>query len=231
MPLQGRSILFLLALVAAAAQAHDAWIEPRDGKLLVLFGHDDKIEPVVPAKVKSIMAINSDGTTSPAQLATAGKNQSVAVTGKPVMLTLHYDNGYWTKTTSGSKNAPKNEVPDAISASHVVKLAKTILSWSAAVTKPLGQQLEIVPLATTAPAAGGSLTVQVLWEGKPLAGAKVARAEYGNEKPIETDADGKASVPVVAGRQMIATSYKKDLTGDTRADSYSVSANLGFEAR
>lgn len=220
----------LLSGLAAAAFAHDAWIEARGDGYVVLYGHGDKQESYASTKVKAVTAIDAKGAPL-AMAKDAADPVRVTVRGQPALLTLHFDNGIWTKTTDGSKNLPKSEVPGAISATHSVKFGKTVLAWNVQTSQPQGQQLEIVPLAASAPAAGGSLPVQVLWEGKPLPGAKLVRSEYSKEKPIETDADGKAAVPVAAGRQMIAVSHKKDLAGDPRADSYSVSANLGFEIR
>jgi nickel transport protein len=227
-----RSALFLAGCgLAWSAFAHDAWIEPRDGAYVVLYGHGDKHEGYAPAKVKAVAAADGAGATLPLSLASGKEDARFTVQGQPALVTLHFDNGIWTKTTEGSKNLPKNEVPGALSSSHSIKFGKTILAWTSAATKPQGQQLEILPLSATAPAAGGTLPVQILWEGKPLAGAKLVRSAYSKEKPIEADADGKAAVPVTAGRQMVSVSQKQDLVGNPQADTLSVAANLVFEAR
>lgn len=224
-------IASLLSGLAATAFAHDAWIEARGDGYVVLYGHGDKQEAYAPAKVKAVAAVDAKGVPLPATQEAGADAVRVALRGQPSVATLHFDNGIWTKTTDGSKNLPKAEVPGAISAMHSVKFGKTVFAWSPQAARPQGQQLEIVPLAATAPAAGSQLPVQVLWEGKPLAGAKIVRSEYSKEKPIETDAEGKASVPLVAGKQMLTTSHKRDLVHDPRADAYSVSANLIFDAR
>ncbi|MDO8932676.1 MAG: DUF4198 domain-containing protein [Rhodocyclaceae bacterium] len=225
----------LFAVVAFAlagnALAHDAWIEARGAGYVVLYGHGDKQEGYAPAKVKTVTAIDAKGAALPVTKETETDSVRVMVRGRPALATVHFDNGFWSKTTDGSKNLPKNEVPGAISAMHSVKFGKTVFAWSEAVTKPQGLQLEIVPLVATTPAAGKPLPVQILWEGKPLAGAKIVRSEYSKEAPTETDAEGKATLPVVAGRQTLAVSHKHELANDARADSYTASANLIFDAR
>lgn len=218
-------------LLAGAASAHDAWIEPANGGFQVVFGHDGKLEVAAAAKIKAVAAIDAKGGPL-AVKPEAGDSPRLAVPPAPTLLTLHYDNGFWSKTTEGSKNLPRNEVPGALSASHAVKFGKTVMQWNAATTKAQGQQLEIVPLASAAPRAGAVLPVQVLWEGKPLAGAKLKMSEYtGADKERITDAAGKAELAVVKGRNSVQVAHKVDLPGDPRADVLSVSANLIFDLR
>lgn len=212
------------------ALAHDAWVEPRDGAWVVLYGHGDKIEAYAPEKVRALTAADANGAALTVSLDAAASPLRARVGGQTALLAVHFDNGYWTKTTEGSKNLPKNEVPGALGASHSVKFGKTLLAWSVAATRPQGARLEIVPLAATAPRAGGTLPVRVLWDGKPLAGAKLARAGHGKEAPVEADAEGRAEVPVAAGRQMIVVNHKVALQNDARADHYSAAANLVFES-
>lgn len=216
---------------AISAFAHDAWVEPGNGAYSVRYGHGDKVESYVPEKVKALSAVSAEGATLPVTIEKTGDSVRATVKGQAAIVMLHFDNGVWTKTADGSKNLPKNEVAGALSATHSVKFGKTIVAWGPQAGKAWGQRLEIVPAAPDAPAAGAVLPVTILWEGKPLAGAKVARADYGKEKPIETDADGKVGVPVIAGRQTVTVSHTLPLGNDPRADNDSVSANLVFEAR
>lgn len=218
-------------LPASPVLAHDAWVEARDGGYVVLYGHGDKLESYAPVKVLSLTAADAAGKPLGVKYDAATAPVAARVGGQPALLALSFDNGYWTKTTEGSKNLPKNEVPGAISAGHSVKFGKTVLAWSAAATKPQGARLEIVPLAASAPQAGKTLPVCVLWEGKPLPGAKIVRSGYSKEAPIVADAEGRADVPVTAGRQMIVVNHKIELANDPHADSYSAAANLVFEVR
>lgn len=223
-------IILLGTGLAGIALAHDAWIEPREGGYQVVFGHDGKLEPAASAKVRALGAVDAKGIPL-AVKAAPGDSPRVTVAGAPAILTILYDNGYWSKTTEGSKNLPKNEVPGALSASHAIKFGKTIVQWGPVATRAQGQALEIVPLDGEAPRTGGQLPVQVLWEGKPLAGAKL-NSEYGDKvKDIIADSAGKASLPIAKGRNGIAVGHKFNLTGDPKADVNSLSAILVFDVR
>jgi len=227
------ALALTVAAVAAClpAQAHDAWSEARGAGYAVVFGHDGKLEEYAPAKVRQLVAVDANGAPlKVAQAATAG-GVTFTVAGKPALVTLDYDNGFWTRTTEGQKNLPKNEVVGALSASHAVKFGKTVYAWGPAATRARGQELEIVPLSASAPAAGKPVEVQVLWKGKPLAGATVTRVIGGPEVSARSDAAGKAALPALAGKQVLSVSHKQDLANDPRADVLSASANLVFVAQ
>jgi nickel transport protein len=227
----GLILAALLACLALPAHAHTAWVEAGDGDYPVVFGHHDKLEGYAPAKVKAVAAYDARGTALAATRAEDAERVRLKFAQPPALVTLHFDSGYWTKTAEGSKNLPKHQVPGALSASRVEKFGKSVFAWSAAATTPRGQRLEIVPLAATVPPVGGTLEVQVLWEGKPLAGAKLTRGGYAKEEAFETDAAGKAHIPVVAGTQMIEVGHRVALAGDPAADQYAAAANLRFAAR
>lgn len=216
--------------LAAPAAAHDAWTEPRDGGYVVLYGHGDKQEGYLPAKIKSLAAFDAAGAALPISLIAGTDNARFTVVGQPSLLTLHFDNGVWSTTAEGSKNLPKSQVPGALRASHSVKYGKTALAWGAAVTQVQAQQLEILPLSAEPPKAGGSLPVQVLWRGQPLPNAKITSDEYDKDHAIEADANGKASVPVKEGRQMIAVNHRVPVADNPDVDTLSIAANFIFAA-
>lgn len=216
-----------LVLGAAAVQAHDAWIDPAAGGFTVVFGHDGKLETALASKVLQAQAVDAAGKALPLRR----DGLQVAVDGKPSLLLLHYDNGFWSHTPEGSKSGPKNAVPGALSASHALKYGKTVLLWDAQASRPHGLPVEIVPQATQAPAAGSQLPVLVLWDGQPLAGAMLSWHESGQDRETQADAQGRASVPVAKGRQMVSVSARRPLANDARADTLSVSSALVFEGR
>lgn len=219
------------AVLGGAACAHEAWTEAREGGYAVVFGHHGKIEPFSPAKVKAVAAVDAEGKMLAVKTAAQEGGVTFSVAGQPAMTLLHYDNGYFTQTTTGMRNAAKNEVPGALRSYQAVKYGKTILAWSVATALPQGQELEIVPLATTAPAPGKTLPLQVLWQGKPLADAKITRVDAPAQKPVQTDAQGRARFPVVAGRQLLMVGTRKTLANDPRTDAASVESILMLEIR
>nr|WP_145546491.1 DUF4198 domain-containing protein [Variovorax boronicumulans] len=216
----------LLTLAASGAFAHDAWIEPGGGGFAVVFGHDGKLETALASKVLKAQAIDAAGQALPLRQA----GLKVEVQGKPSLLLLHYDNGFWSRTPDGTKSGPMNEVPGALGGSHALKYGKTVQVWDAQASRPQGLPVEIVPQATQAPTVGSQLPVQVLWDGQPLAGAVLSWQEGGQDKDTKADAQGRASVPVAKGRQMVSVSARRPLANDARADTLSVSSALVFEA-
>lgn len=220
-------VLFL-ALAGAPAGAHDAWIEPAaGGGFTVVFGHEGQLEAAQPAKVLQVQAVDASGRS----LKVHRDGVQLKVEGQPSLLLLRYDNGFWSRTPEGSKNLPKNQVPGAVSATHALKYGKTVLVWDAQAGRAQGLPVEIVPQSAQVPAAGTQLPVQVLWDGQPLAGAMLSWHAAGQDKEARTDAQGRASVGVYRGRQMVSVSARRPLANDARADAVSVSSALVFEAR
>lgn len=216
--------------LAAPAVAHDAWTEPRDGGYVVLYGHGDKQEGYLPSKIKSLAAFDAAGAALPVSLTAGSEDARFTVAGRPSLLTLHFDNGFWSTTAEGSKNLPKSQVPGALRASHSVKYGKTALAWGAAVTQAQAQKLEILPLSAEPPKSGGVLAVQILWEGKPLPNAKISGDDYDKDHAIEADANGKAGVPVREGRQMIVVNHRVPVADNPDVDTLSIAANFIFDA-
>jgi len=102
-----------------------------------------------------------------------------------------------------------------------------------ALTKAIGQTLEIVPLANpfTLP-EGAPLGLRLLWRGAPLAGASLAVArldQTGQAEIVMTDANGEASVKLGEGRRFLVSSvWGVPAPKDTRADYFTIFASLTF---
>ena len=223
------------ALLAAAlpVQAHTANIEP-DGpnRFAVQFwGHGGQTEPYAVGKVRSVTAFDARGGA--VALTTAvGADGVVRATAAaaPAVVLLTFDNGIWSRAEGGkSEEKPMNENPGATRGTHALKTAKTIVQWSAATTRVYGQSLELVPLTAAAPRVGQPLRVRVLFDGKPLPGAKVAAHE---EAPaVLADADGVAALPVVAGRNTVWVNHRIDVAREPRFTQLSVETVLRFEGQ
>ena len=244
----------LLGAVAAAlptaAAAHDAWIDLGPDGPAIQFGHVGEPETVDAAKIRQIRAVDAAGQSLSVVQVPAERAVGLTIDGKPALLALSYDNGYWSRPpgASASINKPRNEVPGAEGGARVLKYGKTIVQWSAVVTRPVGQTLEIVPLVEREPAAGEQIAVRVLWQGQPLAGARVlstggsrddagagsgggAAAAEVRPAVAQADASGRAVLPLSRGTQFLSVSHREPLVDDVRADTVSVSANLLFRAR
>jgi len=225
--------MLMSTALAGAVHAHDAWVEPLGEAHAIYFGHIDQRTAFPPEKVRSVTARDAAGQPLVTRLSPLPEGMRVDVTGQPALFAVHYDNGHWTKDPVSGKsvNQARTEVPGATGGSHAIKYGKTVLRWSAATSQPQGQRLEVVPLAQAMPAAGTALAVQVLWQGTPLAGARIVRMHAEKDPAIVADAQGRAEVPVIAGTQMIVVNHRVELQNDPWADIESNAANLVFSGR
>lgn len=116
--------------------------------------------------------------------------------------------------------------------------AKTLFQVGDATTtnvlQPIGQTLEIVPLANPFDFdEPDTLRVSVLWRGQPLEGASlmVARGggEKGQERVVLTDESGVATFDYDPGsRYLLSVVWGEPAPNDARADYYTIFSSLSF---
>ncbi len=223
-----------LLAVSSATLAHTAWLEALPGQAgtyRVFFGgHAGKLETLVPAKARTIEAIDAKGRKLKVSRMVDADGMLVKVDGKPALITMHYDNGIHTRTATGPSIAkPMNEVPGAVSATNAVKYHKTVVTWGPVVTRPVGQPFEIVPMDAAAPRAGQPMRIQVRIDGKPAAGIKVGRGEDNPE--ATTDASGVAMFTPTVGFNKVWAGKRIETTTEPRYTQLSYEFLLGFNAR
>jgi uncharacterized GH25 family protein len=97
-------------------------------------------------------------------------------------------------------------------------------------TRPVGLKAEFVP--TTDPTAlhpGGSLTVQLLADGAPVAGSEVTAVTDGSSVKGQTDGNGRVTLKIDReGAWLIRTVHMVPLTGSPAADWESYWVTLSF---
>jgi nickel transport protein len=220
-----RTTACLLAVIAfpmwlGAASAHDIWITlngPPDGRRAIInYGHPHDRPPTVADKIIDIFAFTRDGQESLIKgLTTMRDGQWFVVETKPfhdngqTMIAVRYDNGYWTKTADGYRNATNREVPGALESLWSMKFGKALTGPGAPWDKVLGHELEIVPLSDPLMVKlGQTLRLRVLFRGKPLAGGKIERGDGLTAVPeadiprFTTDGDGVTEVPIMKSGPM-----------------------------
>lgn len=226
------AVLLLSAVAPLAASAHDAWLEPVAGGWAVKYG-DGRPEPYPSAKVKTVAALDAQGAPLAVRRTDAddgGETRIAVQGGAPALLLLSFDNGYFSKGASGrTLNLPADQNPGAKGGSHAVKFHKTVVAWAPAVAAPVGHRLELVPLSAEPPTAGRPMKFRLLFEGRPLAGAKVSTGE--NADGPKTDADGVASFTPAAGPNVVWSAVRRTVANDPRYDVDSVQINFRFDAR
>ena len=183
---------------------------------MVQYGHPPKLSLPTAAKLLNFTATTTAGTTPLVASADAGGAPVLTASfdglGK-ALVSASYDNGYWVQLKDGSyRNASKQMVPDAQKSMWSVKYVKGAFGPDAPWDQPIGQTLEIVPLQAPS-AAGSTIQVRVLFEGRPVAGSTVKTIggdHHGDgQSPAVTDAQGTATVPLgEGGPQVLSVSYR-----------------------
>lgn len=222
-----------LMLTAGTALAHSVWIQPdMTGRLVIENGHPgEPSDPYDPSRITAAYAIDSDGKPVTASVVPGEKSASVSTVAPAALVAVLFDNKYWAKGSDGKwDNGPKGTVASPTIAGPSYKMPKTYLASTAAFAKPLGLALEIVPLTdpvTLKP--GDRLTVQVLLQGKPLAGVDVVEDIYIDHdtkpKKVKTDRDGKAvlTVPKRKFTGIEVSHFAKDAGSDVEGTFYNAS--------
>lgn len=234
-PLKLRAVLAMTLLGATAqAGAHTVWLEADSahaGDYRVMFGgHAGKTESYDAAKLGAIAAQDATGKPVALHRRDGADGVRLSPAARPALLTVAFDNGYWSKTAKGkSVNRPMTEVPDAVSGVHAVKYHKTIVQWTDAVIRATGQAFELVPLSASAPRAGQPLQLRVLIDGKPAAGIKLAFGEEGSD--AVSDGQGVASIVPRPGINRLWAGQRQNVQGDPRLTEISVEYSLVFTAR
>jgi nickel transport protein len=219
----------LLALLATPALSHDLWIDHSGGTYVLSNGHKhsshggDQIIPYSADFVRQAQCFDQQG-----KVKTESQGGSpFRLVADCAALTVTASSGYWSKTTTGTKNLPKDEAKQVVKSWLSHESVKRIDTWSPALAKPLTQELEIVPLDDPLRlSASDKLHLRVTLAGRPVSGATVT---YDGEPRGATDADGNINVRLRhGGYQMIATSVTRPLASP-KADEEVRAASLVFE--
>ncbi len=158
------------------------------------------------------------------------------------ILSGHREGVIWTQTTKGWKQASKKGLSGVIKSNKYEKFCKTFVRVGASGEQwktPLGQKLEILPLADpTSLKAGDVLPVQVLFDGKPIAVENVLATydgfsldEMAFAGSYEPSGDGIANIHItMPGVWMIRVQHKID-SGNEDYDGHVMRSVMIFEVR
>ena len=237
--------LLPLALIctAAFAHAHEVWVNapaelPAKSSLKaeLAYSHDFPHAEAIPVDRLHIFAplhiTSPDGKT--VALKQQGENYqyvSGSLKKGSYIVSATYKPTFWSKDAAG-KWAQKNlaERPEAVSCQQSQMFGKAVVvvdggADETAISRPVGQTLEIVPLANpNSLQPGQALPVQILYQGEPLAGATVtatsdtfaerdSAAAHDHREPQafsgQTDKQGKVNVlPLIEGLWKVKVVHK-----------------------
>lgn len=201
--LGGAAILSACAGFISSAYAHGIWFAPRVNELAIVYGHGAEDLDVIKRKEKIAPVSGFDAKGAPVDTAfkMTDRLMLVDVQNKPAFVATTMDNGLWTQGPDGKwVGKGRDEVPGHKESGRYLKYAVHIRGEIEGELPPLaGQQLQIIPLTKHLPRhAGEPLTVKVLFQGKPVAGARVGHDYVGDPdaKPRRTGKDGTTTIKV-----------------------------------
>lgn len=225
-----RGLILLPLLIAVPAMAHDLWLEKEGSVLTLLQGHKHsghagaETLPYEASFVKSALCQDKTGAV---RAMPAAKSPPLQLPAECPTLLVSASSGYWTKTPWETKNVPKTGVAGALRSWLSEESVKRIEQWTPATAQPVGEGLEVVPLANPLLLKpDDKLTVRVTDNRQPKAGVPVA---YGGDVRGATGEDGSIAIRIRhGGVQLISTSVETPLT-DGKADLRIRSATLQFD--
>lgn len=193
----------LAASLCSLAQAHGIWFAQRAGSLALVYGEGAQDLDAVKRlpKITAIGGLDAAGKSVAAPLVAEGRMAFVDMAHKPAVVTAAMDNGLWSRDPAGKWHGKgKDEVPDATVSGRYMKYATHLAVLpTGAVTPAPGLALQIIPVGAAFPRNKDEpLTVQVLFEGKPLPHAKVwpDMVNDPDAEPLACDANGRLTLPV-----------------------------------
>lgn len=202
-------------VTATAAQAHGIWFAQRARQTALIYGiGSDDLDAVkrLPL-VKSVGGYDAQWKPVATSLREAGVIPLVDSEAPTTAITAVMDNGIWSKDKAGEwHKMGRDEMPDATISERTFKYA---VHLTGAMSSPLpafpDQKLQLVPADAQIPAEMGKpITLRVLFDGKPVKGAKI-KADFVNDPdqvPLETDANGMVTLPIRnQGLNVIAAIY------------------------
>lgn len=222
------------ALSPLAAQAHGVWVAQRTGQWALVLGEGPVDDEYQVHSVKSVQGRAADGSAAPVALKPQARNVLLDASPGLASVALAFEDGYWSQGAEGKwVTGPRSQVPMAKKVGYYMMYTTTVLGpATGGPAQPFGLPLEIVPLADPLSLKRGQrLAVQVLFEGRALAGAMV-RADYIGDthgRPLKTDARGRVQVRLgSSGLNVIKASHARARTDRTEADEDGFSATLAF---
>lgn len=228
-------IFLVLVFISPLASAHGIWFAQRAGELALIYGDGAKDDPIVPKadKIKHLRGFNENAQAVPTQLIATEHLLLIDRKTNPAMLSAVLDNGYYSQGADGKwVSKPKSATPGARKSGRYYKYAvHQTRDLSQAFPPQADQPLQILPVEAGLPKKKGeSMTLRVLFNGKPLAGLKLA-PDFVNDpdhQSITTDANGMVRIKVPnQGLNVIYATHEVPASGED-ADIVQHAATFSF---
>jgi cobalt/nickel transport system permease protein len=233
---QPRTMVFLLCALflifqSTPAAAHDFFIEKKGEDYLVVFGHGKEREEFDVSKIKQIKAFDPQGKEIVVNKEKKERGAALKMAGRPSVIMVSIDNGYWSKTIYGWKELPKRKASRVVEAIHSLFFTKALFSGISPGPGVGGEALlDIVPMTNPLEMKPGeSLPLKIVLRGRPLAGAEIIGSEH--TRLGKTDKDGVAKITLNKGSNLLTVETREPLKDDPDADALTLTATLTFEVK
>lgn len=219
--------LSLVLITAILSYGHNVGIsENADGSYKVTHGHKKDLELYPQSKVKSVVAYGANLQEIHITKQMIGE-LNFKTDKKPLMILSKFDNGIWTKGHFGWENKPKNEVQNPTISKQFLKFSKTIYGYDKSLEKPIGEQVEIVPLSDPFLKDAKTIKFQVFVDGKIAQNYEASNIEI-DEKMQNFQNKQSIELPIKDGKNTILVELEKS---DKVLDGISLSGVLEFERK
>lgn len=231
----GAGVAVLLVLLPAVASAYGLWTARRAGEMVIVYGKGAADRVYDPAAIRSVIVLDAAGQAVPAAIephpnrATirAGKGAALFVVDADMGVFSRDAAGYWRKGT-------KDAVRGATLTQRFLKHAVSITHLHGALPPLPPQPLQILPLSNPAEAAAGeTVRVRVLFDGRPLGGAAIVPDYVNAPREVlgRTDENGEADLFIRNdGLNVAAVIHLVKTPGDPHVDQVEHVATLSFPA-
>ena len=242
---------FLLTAIPGA-YAHDFWViasEPENGifRADIGYSHDfPNAEPIAADRIhifEPLQLVTPDGSI---KLEQVGENyayqKKINLKKGSYMVVGFYRPTFWANGPEGWSQQDRIQRPDAAYVEEAIMGAKTIVNVQGAtddglISKPVGQRLEIVPLANPAKVkVEGKFPMQVLLDGKPAKAINVEATYAGfsdkGYKAFQGKTDMKGLIDVIPlknGYWVVQAKHTYEHPDKSRADEVSLVSTLTFK--
>lgn len=188
--------------LSVAADAHGIWFAQRAKQLALIYGVGaDDLDMVrrLP-QVTSVTAYDAEYRPINAVARVAGPIVLVDADAQPTLVAAIMPYGIWSRV--GDAEFEKKTLLEMPNATVSTKNVKYAVSIQGALTKPVpalaGHALQIVPVGAIPATLGAPLAYRVLYNGSPLARARVINDMVNDPdaKEVLTAADGTVTLPV-----------------------------------
>ncbi len=220
--------------IATTCWGHSAWLEKRQDEIIVVYKDGPDEGSYTPEKVAKVTGYDNNGKVVKVDKKEAkGGYVPLALAEGTALVALTFDNGFWCEDAKGKwHNLPKSKVEGAKQGGHYVKYSLTVVDNYSALPDDVDLPLVIIPQSNPLKLhAGDELRIRVMFNGKPLADAKVM-GDYVNQAArisAVTDADGYANLTIRnQGLNVISVAKDEMLKDNPDADKLGMMGSLAF---